>query len=80
MLNLSFLTELPKDLALVATIVPKIQAALPLIQKNLKDVSQAIADQKNPTALMADVNVLLEDLTEDIQALSDILPKSTPTA
>ena len=79
MLNLSILTELPKDLALLATIVPKIQAAIPVIQKNAADLSQAIADQKNPIAEVADITTLLADLNMDLAILSSILPASTPT-
>jgi len=79
MISISTLADLPKDLALLAAVMPKIQASIPLIQKTAADISQAYADQKNPAALVNDLNVLLADLNTDLSAIASLFPKQTPT-
>lgn len=78
--SLNILTELPKDIAILLTVLPKIQAAIPLMQKNMADLQKAIADQKDPAALLVDINTLLEDANEDLKVVSDILPPKAPAA
>ena len=77
MFDIKSLLDLPQDLAVLATIVPRLQAAIPLIQQNVADLNQAVADQKDPVALANDVSKLLTDLSADLKLIGDLLPKPT---
>lgn len=58
-------------------ILGEIEKALPLVQKGLTDVNQAVADQKNPTAEFADIAIVLSDLQSLISAFG--IRPATPT-
>ena len=74
MIPLTVLAEIPQALTLVTTVVPKIEAAVPLISKTIADVNQAIKDGKNPTALQADLVTALTDIQNDLSTFAAFFP------
>ena len=78
MTTLQVLAEVPKTLALVAEAAPKVQADIPLILKTLADLKQASADQKDPTALIVDLENLLTDANGGFAAAAALFGVSIP--
>lgn len=70
MINLKALLDVPKDLILIATVIPKVQAAIPQIEKTIADFSTAAGDQKDPVKLISDIKVILDDIKADLALLN----------
>lgn len=64
----------------ISAFIAKIPTYLPLIQQNIADLQKAAADKTNPTAEMADVSALLNDLNSDLTLLLTVAPALKPSA
>ena len=67
-----------KEAIALNTFMLKLPSYLPLIQKNIADLSKASGDRNDPDALMNDISVLLDDLNKDLSELQAIVPSLTP--
>jgi hypothetical protein len=68
-----------KEAVLLNEFLIKLPTYLPLIQKNIADLSKASGDRNDPVALMTDVSALLDDLNKDLATLSVLVPTLNPT-
>ena len=77
---IQMLSEGPAILGDVLTVVSKLQGDLPLLLKTIADFQAISADKQDPVKLMADLNLILPDITADLQAIADLLPQPKPAA
>ena len=77
---IQMLSEGPAILGDVLTAVSKLQGDVPLLLKTIADFQAISADKQDPVKLMADLNLILPDITADLQAIADLLPQPKPAA
>jgi hypothetical protein len=72
------ITLAEKDAPALSAFLVKLPEYAPIIQKQFADLQKAEADRNNPVALMADVSVLLADLTMDMNTIVPFITNLIP--